>query len=103
MILSPKEKAKELVDRYYKIQNSEDLGNEQLNKDMEALYKERGEEIEPYWRQLAKDSALIAVDEIIETLSPIVITLTSDIHYSSIDINQQAIYWQEVKQEIENI
>lgn len=89
--MKPKEKAIQLVEKYYKIQDSEDLGNEQLNKDMESLYKERGEEIEPYWRQLAKSSALIALDEVLDSLK---------FQFPDSKYLEQ---WQEVKEEINKL
>jgi hypothetical protein len=64
--MTPKEKAQELFNRFYDLQDAEDLGNEQLNKDMEALYEEREAEIEPYWQLLAKKSALETINVILE-------------------------------------
>lgn len=94
--MKPKEKAQELFNRFYDLQDSEDLGNEQLNKDMEALYEELGAEIEPYWVELAKNSALIAVNDILYVLN--------DYHNQDCKINQTKIqYWQDVKQELEKL
>ena len=67
--MTPKEKAKELASDFYSIQSNEhDYG---IN-----------------W-EMAKQCALIAVDEILKTLKPPCLN-----EYS---------YWQEVKQEIENL
>lgn len=64
--MTPREKAQELFNRFYDLQDAEDLGSEQLNNDMEALYEERGQEMEPYWVELAKNSALETTNVILE-------------------------------------
>jgi hypothetical protein len=67
--MTPKEKAKELFDKIYKLDNRA-------------------------WYDTAKQCALIAVDELIE--SHLVLTTTHDVK-TSIRCKR---YWQEVKQEI---
>jgi hypothetical protein len=77
--MTPKEKAIELVDKYW-----------QLNYDWDGTTKEG-------W---AKDGALIAVDEIIKSSparSPINDSSDFMPHFKAIK------YWEEVKQEIENL
>jgi len=74
MIMTPKEKAKDLVDKFY-IQ--------------EIKYYEN--------IVTAKQCALIAVDEISEELSEVLMVTASSY------INKHIAYWQEVKQEIENL
>lgn len=69
--MTPKEKAKELVDRYYRLFSVE------LENTID--YTE------------AKQCALIAVNEIIGTLSPY------------LGDNNAMIYWNEVKKEIEKL
>jgi hypothetical protein len=71
---NPKEKAEELVNKFYSKVDEERL---LVNK---------------YWSN-AKCCALIAVDEIINSI--VIIDLTT--------AENQFIYWQEVKQEIENL
>jgi len=68
---NPKEKAEELVNKFYSKVDEERL---LVNK---------------YWSN-AKFCALIAVDEIINSINPFGMFLGKD-------------YWQEVKQEIENL
>lgn len=72
--MTPKEKAKELVDRYLKIENVLDISS--------AI---------PY-KLLSIESALIAVDEI----------LIIQEYWGGIN-NFNYKYWQEVKQEIEKL
>ena len=69
--MTPKEKAKELVDKFYYIPNSQGIF---MMQDYQA-----------------KECALIAVDEILFVVSK----------YN--DTQAEVSYWQEVKQEIENI
>jgi hypothetical protein len=69
--MTPKEKAEELVNKFYSKVDEERL---LVNK---------------YWSN-AKFCALIAVDEIINSINPFGMFLGKD-------------YWQEVKQEIENL
>jgi hypothetical protein len=93
--MTPKEKAKELVDKFYDEQNKiEWTTNEKILKDSEKNYFKNKETIEIYWNNLAKQSALIAVDEIIKQLTPI----------EKAPNNKSAfLYWEEVKQKIENL
>ena len=75
--MNTKDKARELVDRYYTIWKP-------LVKT--TLTKERAKE-------RSKQCALIAVDEILEALN-----------YNEYHINQKKFnYWQEVKEEINNV
>ena len=69
--MTPKEKAEELVDKFYYIPNSQGIF---MMQDYQA-----------------KECALIAVDEILFVVSK----------YN--DTQAEVSYWQEVKQEIENI
>ena len=71
--MTPKEKAKELVDKYFK-------GSDLLYHDLS-------------WIQ-AKECALIAVDEILGAIKEI---------FETLDTIEEKKYWQEVKQEIEEI
>jgi hypothetical protein len=78
--MTPKEKAQELFDKYNLsfagvISNEED------------------------WEFLAKQCALIAVDELIEQHKPIEHFLWSGIGY----LVKPPIFWEQVKHEIENI
>ena len=86
--MTPKEKAKRLFDKYYKMQESINLSNEQLNKDMFILYQHRGDEIEPYWVELAKKSAICLCDCMIR-------------EYKIFNIDDD--YWKIVKIEIKKL
>jgi hypothetical protein len=74
MILSPKEKADELVLRYLRIDNN--------TKEWFNLH-------------IAKQCALIAVDEIIKAIS--------DASDDDSPYNHELLWWQEVKEEILNL
>ena len=79
-----KEKAKELVEKY-------------LKKTIELAYAEtrRSAIVSTKTKELAKQSALICADEVLENISEEVST------YNHFMMNTD--YWQEVKQEINNI
>jgi hypothetical protein len=82
--MTPKEKANELVDKFYQTTPNEAWVNEPLGISEE--YKA--------WKQ-AKQCALIAVDELIE--SHLLLTTTHEAEPST----RCKSYWQEVKTEIE--
>lgn len=78
--MTPKEKAKELVEKYDKIE---------LLKDFDGMYHE-----------LAIECAKILVDEIIKAPSHIDIP---DKYEEYIDFRSYFDYWKEVKQELEKL
>jgi len=87
--MTPKEKAQELVDRFYNLQTSITWDVTQETKEKASIFNdELGAEVELYWNELAKQTAVIAVDEILEA--------TED-YYACNE------YWEEVKQEIINL
>ena len=79
----PKEYAKELVEKYYQVQEKPEWGNEELKKEAEITYANNFVEFEKYYRGLAVECALIAVDELINQVTH------SDVGY-----------WDAVKEEI---
>jgi hypothetical protein len=84
-MITPKEKAKELVEKYFNIQEEIKWTNDDtIIKKYQEQYEEQSIEVEPYWKLLAKQCALIAVDECLNTCVEIMY-----------------IYWEQVKQEIE--
>jgi hypothetical protein len=86
--MTPKEKAQELVDRFYNLQSSIAwTTNDELKRQASIFNDELGEDVEIYWDKLAKQTAVIAVDEIIK-----VVGYNSEVHL-----------WEEVKQEIINL
>jgi len=97
--MTPKEKAKELVDRFYNLQSSIAwTTNDELKRQASIFNDELGEDVEIYWDKLAKQTALISVDEMI-----LVLPFTDN----NPTLNEYAIqllkYLQEVKQEIINL
>jgi hypothetical protein len=87
MELTPKEKAKELIDRYLDIENYNNLN-------LDLFCDECGMSVES-----SKYCALIAVDEIIDQWQYID-TYISDLGGK---LNLNLYYWQQVKQEINNL
>jgi hypothetical protein len=89
-----KEKAKELVDKYYQL--AEDLEwttDSETKEKAEKFNDELGADVLTYWNELAKQCALIAVDEILDS------------HYKLLSgVNTTTYnYWKEVKNEINNL
>lgn len=78
-MLTPKEKAKELVDKFLYTENE---------------YKEYADYTQ------AKQCALIAVDEILKVTAPTIDRFEP--YYQELPSEMTQEYWQEVKQEIEN-
>ena len=91
--MTPKEKAKQLVDKYYQLAESIEWTDQETSKKAEKLNDDLGTDVLIYWNELAKQSALIAVDEILEMDLPIL----------EEDADKFYDYWQEVKQEIEQL
>jgi hypothetical protein len=92
--MTPKEKAEILVGQYIDIQTKiEWTENVETLKKCEALNSEIYEDVDKYWRNLAKQCALIAVDEILEMDLPIF----------EEDCDEFYDYWEQVKQEINNL
>ena len=94
MNMTPKEKAKELVDKIYNLQSSIAWDTSNENKEKAAIFNdELGADVELYWHELAKQSTLFAVDEIINAIR--YTDAKNDLGYVG--------YWYYVKQEIEQL
>ena len=89
--MTPKEKAGELVDKFYQTTPNEYFVNEPIG--IKGRYKS--------WEQ-AKHCALIAVDEIIEATNMYQYGINNSLEHIPAKIVKHP-YWQEVKQEIENL
>jgi len=86
--MTPKEKAQELVDRFYNLQTSIAWDVTQETKEKASIFNdELGAEVELYWNELAKQTAVISRDELLLLVT----------YQPTID------YWNEVKQEINNL
>jgi len=83
--MTPKEKAIELVDKFYQTTPNEYFVNEPIG--IKGRYKS--------WEQ-AKQCALIAVDEILKLEN------NNGFYFDGTNVTSIS-YWQEVKQEIENL
>jgi hypothetical protein len=86
--MTPKEKAQELVDKFYNLQTSITWDVTQETKEKASIFNdELGAEVELYWNELAKQTAVISIDELLLLVT----------YQPTID------YWNEVKQEINNL
>ena len=88
-----KEKAQELVDKYYKLAESIEWTDKETSVKAEKFNDELGTDVLRYWNELAKQSALIAVDEVLNALAN---TDTRQFEFGF-------YYWKQVKQEIEQL
>jgi|LauGreDrversion4_2_1035121.scaffolds.fasta_scaffold1084397_2 hypothetical protein len=97
--MTPKEKAKGLVDKYYQLAESIEWTDNETKVKAEKFNDELGSDVLKYWHLLAKECALMAVDEIIRTLNEDIrdIDVRGNILLDLID------YWKEVKQEIKKL
>ena len=99
--MSAKDKAKELIDKYYKLAESIEWTDKQTSEKAEKFNDELGTDVLKYWNELSKQSALIAVDEIINVIPSEYLDQWQGEIYMA--INQDFEYWNEVKQEIEKL
>ena len=93
--MTPKEKAQQLVDKFYNLQSSIAwTTNDELKRQASIFNDELGEDVEIYWDKLAKQTAVIAVD----------LRLEADFMFVSIEYEEDSLeYWQQVKTEIINL
>jgi hypothetical protein len=89
--MKAKDKAIDLYNNYILIQESIDWGCEKLREEAGIIYHKNNDEYDEYYKQLAKQSALITVNEILNDIPD------NDIHNSRID------FWKDVKIEIEKL
>lgn len=68
--------ARELFDKYYRLAESIEWTDKETELKAEILNDELGPDVFKYWNELAKQSALLAVDEIINELKSIRINLS---------------------------
>jgi len=93
--MTPKETAKQVFDKYLQLQELIEWGNNDLKKEAGLIYEKNNIEYDNYYNELAKQSALIAVNYII-TSNPHSNPFNTDVH-STMD------YWQEVMCEIKKL
>ena len=105
--MSAKDKAKELIDKYYKLAESIEWTDKQTSEKAEKFNDELGTDVLKYWNELSKQSALIAVDEIIKSKELNYLFTQNQIYSMEVTSDDRWIYeefmkyWKEVKQEIE--
>ena len=95
--MTPKEKAKQLVDNFYQLAENIEWTTDKEKKEKSEKYNDDlGNDVLIYWNELAKQSALIAVDEIYK------LKLIIGQHLEDIENKENYYsYWEEVKQEIQ--
>ena len=98
--MTPKEKAKELVDNFYQLaENIEWTTDEEKKEKSEKYNDDLGNDVLIYWNELAKQSALMAVDLLIDC-TPSINIYPPNLQSKNIRVKE---YWQEVKKEIDNL
>ena len=95
----PKEYAKELLEKYYQVQEKPEWGNDELRKEAEITYANNFVEFEKYYRGLAVECALIDVQNTIDA-SPC--CEDSDRGGNLMYVNN-SYYFEQVKTEINNL
>ena len=107
--MTPQEKAKELIDKYYKLAESIEWTDKQTSEKAEKFNDELGTDVLKYWNELSKQSALIAVDEIIKSKELNYLFTQNQIYSMEVTSDDRWIYeefmkyWQEVKHEIQQL
>jgi len=92
--MTAKEKAKELYDKYYLLAELIEWTDKETSMKAEKFNHELGSDVLKYWNKLAKQCAIIAVDEIIKE---------TDTYYDTLIASERKLYWEQVKTEIENL
>lgn len=87
--MTPKEKAKALLEKFYYSQSGIEWGNEEQYKEAQSFHDNNSDAVDIYWQTLSKRCALIAVDEMLDFL------------YDEMVSHNTYQYWREVKNEIE--
>ncbi len=95
--MTAKEKAQQLIYKYYILAESIEWSDKDTQKKAEKYNDDLGEDVEYYWHELAKKSALMAVEEILDALSSNIILYAGVYRYEADD------YWIEVKHEINQL
>ena len=99
---TPKEKAKELVEKFIQVQdNTEFKTTEENYEKCVNLINDLGSAVDSYWKQLAIKSAIKAVDEILESSPSLPILSDSGIYGDDIKLSTE--YYNEVKNELNKI
>ena len=88
--MTPKEKAKELVDYFYNLQEKIEWGNDDLKKEAGDIYEKNNIYYEEFYKELSKQSALKVVNEILEA------------QFVSIKLHEIE-YWENVRREIKKL
>ena len=85
--MTAKEKALDIIVRYFTLQETIEWGNDELKEETNFMYVENQFEYDSYYYKLAKASALMYVNDVLNILNP------TSLEYK---------YFDEVELEIEN-
>lgn len=86
----PKEKAKELVDYFYNLQEEIEWGNDDLKKEAGDIYEKNHMYYEDFYKELSKQSAFKVVYEILNS------------NMINLHLHQMK-YWENVKRKIKKL
>lgn len=107
--MKPQEKAKKLVSKYYQLAESIEWTDNETKVKAEKFNDELGTDVLRYWNELAKKSALLAVDEIIKSKNLKTLFTQEQIWSMEGTSDDRWIYetfmkyWKKVKQEIKKL
>ena len=107
--MKPKEKAQELVAKYYQLAESIEWTDNDTKVKAEKFNDELGSDVLKYWNELAKKSALIAIYEIIKSKELRTLFTQEQIDSMEGTSDDRWIYetfmkyWEQVKHEIEKL
>jgi hypothetical protein len=87
--MTAKEKAEELFKKYYILAESINWSNEDTQKKAEKYNDDLGEDVLYYWHELAKRSALIAIDEMLDFRNGLYINEGSLAHQWLLDVKHE--------------
>ena len=88
--MSAKDKAKELINKFINIQDKIDwTENQDLLKKCEIQNESLGSEGEYYWHELAKQCALICIDEMLDFRNNLYMNEGSSAHQWLLDVKQE--------------
>jgi hypothetical protein len=89
--MAAKDKAKELFDKYFKLAESIEWTDKQTSKKAEKMNDKLGQDVLKYWNELAKQSALIAVDEMLDFRNGLYMNEGSIVHQYLMDVKQEIL------------
>ena len=87
--MSAKDKALELVGKYYQLAESIEWTDDKTKVKAEKFNDELGTDVLKYWNELAKQCALVAVDEMLDFRNGLYMNEGSIVHQYLMDVKQE--------------